>query len=598
VPWRWSGVAVGAVAAVLLFVLFVGFTVVKLETARSSLEQARASLTSIGDNPSALAKSDGRAAALIELRSAEAQSATAHGTLTDIPLSGLLTRVPVIGRQLQGAIDLAGDIHTATGLGVTLLNRVAALQDASSGTTVSLTKLAALRSSVESATATLTSLDRPSGGLIAPIGAARASFDHQISKYTTELERGSGVLGYLGVFLGGEGPRSYLLAAENQAEMRDQGSVLSVAQITAIDGHVDANAPTSVSAYTLTEPIDYPIPAGTQAVFGLDRPTQLWQSANLTADFPWTGGDLVGMDKAATGTQDDGVVALDVHALAAILSVSGSVEVAGVSVPVTSSNVTPLLLDTLYQRNPLGPQEQRQDETAAVATAVIKKLSGEHVDLARLARALTGEIASRHLLLYDTDPSQEQTLTSYGASGAVNQSDPTRTFHLAVENATASKLDYFLTTSISQRVIVSNSGTATVITSVAVVNHARAHHAPSEQYGPDGRYAHVPGEYAGIAYLWSPEGSIESGAVSESGLELTARNVDLLPGQETTLIYATIIPKALVGHVLRIHWIPQPAVHVQQLSLTVSGIGTEARAASSARVSLSKDYSGSWTFPR
>jgi hypothetical protein len=233
-----------------------------------------------------------------------------------------------------------------------------------------------------------------------------------------------------------------------------------------------------------------------------------------------------------------------------------------------------------------------------VATAVIKKLSGEHVDLARLARALTGEIASRHLLLYDTDPSQEQTLTSYGASGAVNQSDPTRTFHLAVENATASKLDYFLTTSISQRVIVSNSGTATVITSVAVVNHARAHHAPSEQYGPDGRYAHVPGEYAGIAYLWSPEGSIESGAVSESGLELTARNVDLLPGQETTLIYATIIPKALVGHVLRIHWIPQPAVHVQQLSLTVSGIGTEARAASSARVSLSKDYSGSWTFPR
>ena len=46
---------------------------------------------------------------------------------------------------------------------------------------------------------------------------------------------------------------------------------------------------------------------------------------------------------------------------------SHSVEVSGISTPVTSANVVPLLLNELYEKNPLGPQQQRQDETAAVA---------------------------------------------------------------------------------------------------------------------------------------------------------------------------------------------------------------------------------------
>jgi hypothetical protein len=232
-----------------------------------------------------------------------------------------------------------------------------------------------------------------------------------------------------------------------------------------------------------------------------------------------------------------------------------------------------------------------------VATATVKKLSAEHVDLASLARALTTEIAGRHLLLYDAEPAQQQILTAYGATGAVDAADPQRTFHLAIENATASKLDYFLSTGISQRVVVSTLGSASVVTTVTVSNHAPAHHAASEQFGPDGRYAHVPGEYAGTAYLWSPAGAIAPGSISESGLELSARNLDLLPGQSTTLSFTSIIPKALRGRWLTIHWIPQPTVRAQQLDLVVSGIGSERRAPSTSSIALHQGFTGTWSFP-
>jgi Protein of unknown function (DUF4012) len=577
----------------LLFVVLFVTAASRLNGARVSLEKARASLASIDDNSSDLLTSTGRAHALVILKQAASESANAAAAKNSLSIS-VLANVPLLGKQVQGIDNLAADVHTASEQGISLLNSVNRLNNASSGTTVSLSALASLQSTVTHATNSLALLETSSGGLIGPIGSARTEFNARVAKIVTQLGRGNEILSYMSTFLGGQGPRNYLLAAENQAEMRDQGAILSVGQIHTVNGHLSMDTPTSVNDYPITHPVDYPIPAGTEKVFGIDQPTLLWQSANLTADFPWSGGDLVAMYRQATGVSDNGVVAIDVHALSGLLSLSGPVSVPGISVPVSSQNAQSLLLNTLYKRYSSGSQTGRKDALAAVARASISRLDQEHVDPASLAHVLATEVAGRHLLVYDAQPNLEAIVRRYGASGAVDTTDPTRTFHLAVENATATKLDYFIATSIHQRVVLLPSGAADVFTTVTVTNNAPSGQAPSYQLGPDNSASHVPGEYVGIVYLWGPNGSIQANGTEESGLEVSVSNIDLLAGQHKTVVFSAVIPHALRNGSLALHWVPQPTIRPQTLAISVQGRGVSVTGPTTKQAVLTTSKTLTW----
>jgi len=588
------GVAMLVLGSAFFLVVLV-LAAIHLNNARSSLEQARSDLTMLLDHRSDLLTTQGRAKAIQQLDRAAAEATRAEHVIHDSPSISVLAKVPVIGQQVSGVRDLAGDVISGSLQGASLIRQIDALNDANSGATISLPKLENLRASVSRASDALILLERPSGGLFGPVGSARSQFNEKINKIVVELNRAQQILTYATTFLGGDGPRTYLLAAENQAEMRDQGSVLSVGQVRASGGHLSTDSPASVANYPLSEPVDYPMPRGTRAVFGADGPTQIWQNANLTADFPWTGGDLLAMYEKATGIKDDGVIALDVHALAGLLSLSGPVTVPGIDTQISSSNVSALLLDTLYREHPAGNQSGRKDEIAAVAEASVQKLSSEHIDVAELGHVLASEVAGRHLLLFDATPSNEATLKRYGASGAVDTTLPTKTFHLAIENATATKLDYFLSTSVQQQVILTPRGDADVLTSVTVTNHAPANQLPSYQLGPDGFSSHVTGEYVGIAYLWAPRGSIQAAGVSESGLEVSSANLDLLPGKSETLKFALVIPHAVSNGTLTLRWVPQPTVQPQKITVSVSTLNGSAIKKAKRRVVLESPQSLSWS---
>ena len=579
----------------LLFVVaLVAVAAYRINNTRASLDNARSSLQSIENNSSELLTQQGRTHALNVLSQAATESANAVSQNNSTAVS-MLAKVPFLGPQVRGINNLANDVHTLSVESIGLLNDVNSLTEASRGTTVSLPQLAALQANVQKVAASFTLMERSSGGLIDPIGSDRNQFNADLNKIVTKLNNGDQILSYMSTFLGSQGPRTYLLATENQAEMRDQGSVLSVAQIHANNGNLSLDTPVDIGAYTLKTPVDYPIPPGTQAVFGIDQPTLLWQSANVTADFPWTGGDLLAMYRQATGISDDGVVAVDVHALAGLLSISGPVHVPGIPGQVTADNAESLLLDQLYQQYPKGSQTARKDELAAVATATINKISSEHVDLAALAHVLADEVAGRHLLLYDIQPSLQTILTQYGASGAVDTTDPTHSFHLAVENATATKLDYFTATAIRQRVVVLPSGAADVFTTVTVTNHAPSGHAPSYQLGPDNFASHVSGQYIGIAYFWGPAGSVQVNSTAESGLRVSSANLNILAGHHQTVTFSTVIPRAVVNGAIQLHWIPQPTFRPQKLAITVAGQGITVGGPTIKRTKLTRSLT--WTWP-
>jgi hypothetical protein len=403
-----------------------------------------------------------------------------------------------------------------------------------------------------------------------PLGSARASFDAEDARLTALLGTGNSVLSYALPLVGADGPRLYLIAGENNAEMRDQGEVLSNALMHSANGSFSLDS-TSPSDAPLSEPVNVPLPPGTQAIFGALQPTQLWQSVNASADFPLSAQIMQAMYQQVTGIHVNGVVAIDVPGLVSLLQLSGPVVVPGIAEPVTAANASDVLLHQLYADFPAGDQTQRHDDISATAKAVIDKMKTEDVDLAAFAVALADDVAGRHLMAWDENPAYEAIITKTGGSGAIDTSDADRTFHVSVQSAVAAKLDYYVTTSIRMVVSITNRNDAMVNTYVTISNHAPAGQPPSAQLGPDDFNSFTPGQYVTRVYLWSPRGSQTYAGVPESGLVLNRTATSVLAQQSQTVVFTTVIPQAVRNGQLNLQVVPQPELYPAQVSIQVAG---------------------------
>lgn len=355
--------------------------------------------------------------------------------------------------------------------------------------------------------------------------------------------------------------------------------------------------PQSVENLPTIGPVSYPVPPGMQQIFGGFAPTQIWQSVNATAGFPWSGGDMQAMYAQAAGQHVNGVLALDVPAVASLLTLSGPVSVPGISGPITASNVSDILLHELYNGFPAGSdQNQRHDLLSTVARAVVNRLSSEKVDLATLANTLSHDVAGRHLQVWDEVPSYQATLVKFGASGAIDSGDKSRTFHAAVESSTATKLDYYLSVSVAQQIYLKADNAAEVDTSVTAVNHAPAGAAPSLQLGPDKINSFQVGQYVGTAYLWGPAGTgiVQAGSTLESGLNVTPAYVSVLPQQQATVTYKTVIPHAVRNGKLTLSYIPQPRIAPETVSATVQPTGWRLGSPQTVHAVLSQTQRLTW----
>ena len=451
----------------------------------------------------------------------------------------VLGKLPYLSDQRNGMESLVDDTGTTASTAAGLLQKVNALVAQSTGTTVSIDALESLQQSMVQAQATMEGLDRPVGDLFGPLGTARRDFDQQVGRIATDLGRGNQTIGYALPFLGADGPRTYLIAGENNAEMRDQGDVLSVGVLTAQGGTYSMDDVGSVDDIEPSQAVDVPIPPGTQQVFGGYQPTLLWQSVNATADFPFSSQVMQAMFDQATGTPVDGVIALDVPTLASLLALTGPVTVPGIPGVITAANVGEVLLHEQYEEYPaVSLSGERHDNISAVAKAVVDQLKTEHVDLAALANALATDVEGRHLMVWDADPAYEATLTALGVSGSIDSTEADRTFHVAVENDTATKLDYYVGTRTRADVRITPDGDAIVTTPSRSPTRPRPGLGPTFQTGPDDVNSFTPGQYVGRVLLWSPRGSLTAGSVAESGLESESeRGLGPAPGLPDRLVH-------------------------------------------------------------
>ncbi len=575
--WIAAGLAAGAVVVVVVVVGISAYS--SASSAKDSIDAARSLIAKDLADKQIFLSPGGRAQLAVDIGTVEQDADAASADLTSSFGLRVLGHVPYLSEQRDGLVSLVDDARTTAFTGSVLLQRVNTLVAQSNGTTVSLTALQSLQRSVSQARTTMARLNRPAGDLIGPIGAARRDFDLQIDKITADLGRGEQTISYALPFLGADGPRSYLIAGENNAEMRDQGDVLSLALMQAQDGTFAVDTIGSVDDIEPSRPVDIPVPVETGDVFGGYQPTSLWQSVNATADFPFSAQVMQAMFAQVEGVQVNGVVALDVPALESLLFLTGPVSVPNIAGPVTAQDVATILLHDQYLDYPAGSaQAERHDNIAAVAKAVVDRMKTEHIDLASLANTLASDVSGRHLIVWDEVPRYESIITDIGASGAIDTVAPARTFHLAVENSTATKLDYYVRSNMKLGVHVLADGDALVNTAITVTNTTPAGIGPTFQTGPDGINSFVPGQYVGRVILWTPRGSSTPQSVPESGLELSQIQTSVLPQQSRTVAFATVIPHAVVHGQLMLRFVPQPRLIASGLQVRVTAPGWQVRA--------------------
>ncbi|NNN21390.1 MAG: DUF4012 domain-containing protein [Acidimicrobiales bacterium] len=545
-----------------------------LSSARSNLEQAKSVLDSLQSNvTNKIGSRTGRSETEVSLAKALTSANAAEQKINSSLSLDVLDEIPLVNTQINGVKSIASDADAAIKMGQQLLAQLDHISGAGSfqNGQIPLGQISSLQVMATQDSNSIQSMIKPASGLVSSISAARNDFNKVATKLDDELVTASQSLAALEVIVGKNGPERFLLIGDNNAEMRDQGMALSVSTVTFDNGHFTTTPANSISSLALKSPVDVPIPSGTSQVFGELQPNYLWQSVNATANFQWSGSTMLAMAKENTGIDYNGVIAIDVPALADLLAVTGPVNVAGIATPLTSQNVSQVLLNDLYVNVPAGNQVLRHEEIAAAADAVLSRLKeGSNIDLVSLAKALGNATAGRHLLIYSSDPHLEAIFNSDGISGNPAVKNASRTFHVAVENATATKLDYFIDPSISTSIYLTKYGNAIISTKVTIVNTAPIGAKPSYQLGPDYINSFSPGEYVGRLEFWGPSGSEQLGSISESGLRLNEVPFKVFPGKSTTITIQTTIPNAVINGEFGIQYIPQPRMEPVPVKVSIN----------------------------
>lgn len=546
---------------------------------RGHLVAAQATLRQTVDDPGALRTPAGREAALRDIDAALVSVGDARRDATQSKPLAVLGALPVVRGQRSGLVDLIDDSSVAATAGRNLLVAVNGLaeQNRLKDGTVPLDGLGRLQVEVANAGRALGGLPGRSSGLWGPVGDARRRFDDLAGEGSRRLTGAADALGAARSFMGGTGSRRYLVALQNNAEMRDQGAVLSYVVIRFTDGRLGFERRGSVLDLSLDRPAATTVPAGTREVFGYLAPTQTWQSVNATADFALSGQSMADMYRQATNQPVDGVIGIDVPGLGALLRALGPVTLDSVAEPITADNIGRLLLHDFYEG--LGPTSDttvRRERLGDVVSGVVAQLTTGTHDAVALGRELGEAAAGGHLRLWSSTAAEERVFEDTGLGGGPAVKDADRTFHVAVENRTASKLDYYLKPSVHQEVQLSRDGTAIVRTTVVLENQAPKDAGPSYQLGartPNQK----PGDYLAWVLLWGPAGSRQlQNEVSESGLNLSQFVLSVPAGESRQVTFETVVPGAVRDGRVSLRLVPQARLEPMPLSVALradSGFG-------------------------
>jgi hypothetical protein len=331
--------------------------------------------------------------------------------------------------------------------------------------------------------------------------------------------------------------QTYLVALTNPAELRPGGGVpLAVLEVALDKGAVEVRARDGEIAENVhnTQVTWSAVRGDPWAPKG--RFTQFSQ-ANSSPHFPTSGQELLRAYAARGRSTPDGVIAMDPLAMRALLEATGPVTVPGYG-RLTAGNCVQRTTHDAYVRWPSREQRRRYNE--ALLNALIERLlSGR--DLVATGKVLGAAGAQRQMQIYAADPALQRVLANNGMYGGLSQAghDYLGVYTL---NTNRSRMDYFQRRSIHHLVQLRPDGSAEVTRTLTIENDVP----PSEPIRDGANAGYTSGRAAAVVANYLPPGAtleettrdgrpVRPSVVSEDGRPLVRVDVDLAPGQSTSL---------------------------------------------------------------
>ncbi|ABW10727.1 conserved hypothetical protein [Parafrankia sp. EAN1pec] len=468
----------------LLLVVLLGagtWIVVRGLLARSHLEAAQAQVSQLQ-----AAVSSGAVPEEAELRravdeiTARAESARA---LTADPLWSLAGHVPLAGCSLRSSATIAAALDVAAGA----LQPIAELGDRlapsslRSGAAVNIGALAAARAPAEWARAAVDSFEAAArrvsdcGWLGDAVGLDDARGQ--------AVDTGSRLYGALDALvlatrlgpgmLGADGPRRYLIVVQNPAESRANGGIIGgFGVLTVIDGRLTFDdisgsgrlpgGPTQIRPATDLSP-------ELMARYGPFQPARVWANANLTPDYPTAGRLYSELYHAGTGTAVDGTISLDPTTLSYLLAETRPVVLPDGRV-IPANELVELVESQVYQE--IDGVGARDESFAAVDKAVVPD-AGAAGGTENFLRVMARAAREGRLLVSSNHADEQEVLSSTALGGALPEAAGPF-LGVVTQNATESKLDYWLRRSTTYRMERQPDGTGRVTITVRLMNAAPA----------------------------------------------------------------------------------------------------------------------------
>lgn len=537
-------------AVVLLLILAVVWVGARGVLAKGHLERAVTDVTTLR---SQLGSGDTKAAQRTAAHLKD--EASAARSLTGDPVWSAAQHVPFFGANLRAVREVSVVVDdVATGAVSPVAGVIGGLGTdsfAPKGGKVDLEPLVRAQPAVARAATTLTKADRDAraidtSGTLSPVTSAVNQLRNAVHSASEQVDTADRVAQLAPAMLGNDGPRDYVLLFQNNAELRAGGGIPgAVALLKVDDGSINLADQASGGSFGPYARSVLPLDQGTASLYG-EITGRFMQDVTLTPRFDVSAELARAMWKQRFGQQVDGVLAIDPVTLSYILRATGPVQLP-TGDTLTSDNAVKLLLSDVYAKY---PDPAVQDLFfASAAKAVFDKVSTGSFDPKQFIGALTQGTDEGRLRLWSADGSEQRRIAGTPIAGELpTATSDTRQFGVYLNDGTASKMDYYLTKTVSVGSSICRAdGRPTSVVEVTLKNTAPADAATSlpAYVTGGGDFGTPPGKIKTLVAVYAPKDAIYLGS-TQDGKQVGVQTVMdgdhpvaqlqtlLAPGQSTT----------------------------------------------------------------
>lgn len=366
------------------------------------------------------------------------------------PVWWLGSKLPVVGRSLHTSRELVVALDSLTNGPLADLVSVADKLDPDTlvqDGTVNVAALVETRPAILRGATQVAAVDQdvrrlPTKGLLGPVENARTEAVDKIGKLTSLLNGAAEAVRVAPAMLGADGPRTYFLAFQNNAEAKATGGLLGVyGVLTADHGKIDL-----VKTGSNQELKDFRfgvLDLGPEynANYGVLFPQSLWSNGNSSPHFPYAAQTWATMYERQFGTHVDGVLAVDPEMLSHLLRATGPIKLADGRSVGADSIVKLVEVDAYAEYD--GARNDRKNFLREVADLAFHTALGGHVPARDLLEQLGDAGSTGHIQVWSRNEREMTVLRDADLTGEIYQGTAPYA-GVVLNNVSGAKLDYYL----------------------------------------------------------------------------------------------------------------------------------------------------------